>query len=101
MILKFWLMTSVFLGTEREKLHAQICEVMQQYAQVLVDAKEIGYKVKGLNKGGFSWRRFIGMSAAQARISRKLGIPISRAGRQRKIGAAVEKLILRILGIKF
>lgn len=53
-----------------------------------------------MNKGGFSWRRFLGISAAQANISRKIGIPISRSGRQRKIGAAVEKFIMKILGIK-
>lgn len=53
-----------------------------------------------MNKGGFSWRRFFGISAAQARLSRQIGIPISRSGRQRKIGAFIEKLILRLLGIK-
>ena len=52
-----------------------------------------------MNKGGFSWRRFLGLSAAQANISRKMGIPISRSGRQRKIGAIVEKFIMKILGI--
>jgi len=53
-----------------------------------------------MNRGGFSWKRFLGISAAQANISRKIGIPISRSGRQRKIGAAIEKCILRLLGIK-
>lgn len=53
-----------------------------------------------MNKGGFSWRRFFGISAAQARVSRKIGIPLSRSGRQRKIGALIEKFILKILGIK-
>jgi len=51
-----------------------------------------------MNKGGFSWRRFIGISALKARISRKIGIPLTRSGRQRKLGALVEKLILRIFG---
>jgi len=53
-----------------------------------------------MNKGGFSWRRFFGISAAQAKISRKIGIPLSRSGRQRKIGAFIEKVILRLLGMK-
>ncbi|MBN9376765.1 MAG: hypothetical protein J0H93_00165 [Chlamydiales bacterium] len=53
-----------------------------------------------MNRGGFSWKRFFGVSAAQARLSRKIGIPLSRSGRQRKIGAAVEKFILKLLGIK-
>jgi hypothetical protein len=34
----------------------------------------------------FSWKRATGISAAKARISRKTGIPLSRSGRQRKIG---------------
>ena len=34
----------------------------------------------------FSWRRALGISQAQARLSRKLGIPLSRSGRQRKVG---------------
>jgi hypothetical protein len=47
------------------------------------------------NWGGFSWRRFFGISAAQARLSRRIGIPLTRSGRQRKLGA----LILRALGL--
>ncbi len=40
------------------------------------------------NKFGFSWswKRAIGLSAAKARLSRKIGIPLTRAGRQRKLG---------------
>lgn len=53
-----------------------------------------------MNRGGFSWRKFFGVSAAQARLSRKIGIPLSRSGRQRKIGAVIEKFILKVLGIK-
>jgi hypothetical protein len=34
----------------------------------------------------FSWKRATGISAMKARISRKTGIPLSRSGRQRKIG---------------
>ena len=39
--------------------------------------------------GGFSWKRAIGISAAKARLSRQIGIPLTRSGRQRKIGKAV------------
>jgi hypothetical protein len=53
-----------------------------------------------MNKGGFSWRRFVGISAAKARISRKIGIPLTRSGRQQKLGALVEKVLLRMLGLK-
>lgn len=37
----------------------------------------------------FSWKRAIGLSAAKGRISRKIGIPLTRSGRQRKVGRAV------------
>lgn len=53
-----------------------------------------------MNRGGFSWRRFFGFSAAQARLSRTIGIPLSRSGRQRKMGALIEKSIMRLFGIK-
>ncbi len=39
--------------------------------------------------GGFSWKRAAGISAAKARISRSIGIPLSRSGRQQKIGRMV------------
>ena len=39
-----------------------------------------------MNRGGFSWRRFLGVSAAQSRLSRAIGIPLSRSGRQQKLG---------------
>lgn len=37
----------------------------------------------------FSWKRALGLSSAKGRISRKLGIPLTRSGRQRKIGRAL------------
>lgn len=42
-----------------------------------------------MNRGGFSWNRFLGISAAKSRISRSIGIPLTRSGRQRKIGRMV------------
>jgi hypothetical protein len=36
----------------------------------------------------FSWKRAVGISGAKNRISRKIGIPLTRQGRQRKIGRA-------------
>lgn len=41
------------------------------------------------NRGGFSWKRLVGISAAKSKISRKIGIPLTRSGRQRKVGRAV------------
>jgi len=34
----------------------------------------------------FSWKRAVGISAAKARLSRRTGIPLTRSGRQRKLG---------------
>ncbi|MBM3300979.1 MAG: hypothetical protein FJY85_13615 [Deltaproteobacteria bacterium] len=42
-----------------------------------------------MNLGGFSWRRFVGISAVKARISRQIGIPLTGSGRQRKLGRAM------------
>ena len=39
--------------------------------------------------GGFSWKRAIGLSAAKARLSRRIGIPLTKSGRQRKLGKLV------------
>ena len=44
-----------------------------------------------MNKGGFSWKKFVGISAAKARISRKIGIPLTRTGRNQKIGRMITR----------
>ena len=41
------------------------------------------------NRGGFSYKRLLGITAAKQRIARRTGIPFTRSGRQRKIGAAL------------
>lgn len=41
------------------------------------------------NKGGFSWKRALGITRAKQRISRKTGIPFTKSGRQRKVGKMV------------
>ncbi len=43
--------------------------------------------MKKFNNGGFSWARFFGLSAAKSNLSRKIGIPLTKGGRQRKAGA--------------
>jgi hypothetical protein len=40
-----------------------------------------------MNKGGFSWKRATGVTRAKTRISRKTGIPLTKSGRQRKVGS--------------
>src|SRR5207244_9880884 len=37
----------------------------------------------------WSWRRASGLSAAKGRLSRAIGIPLTRYGRQRKVGRAL------------
>jgi hypothetical protein len=45
----------------------------------------------GRRKFGFSWswKRASGLSGAKARLSRQIGIPLTRSGRQRKVGRAL------------
>jgi hypothetical protein len=42
-----------------------------------------------VNKGGFSWKRLVGISGAKSRMSRKIGIPLTRSGRRQQIGRSV------------
>lgn len=43
--------------------------------------------MKKRNYGGFSFARLLGISAAKSSVSRKIGIPLTKSGRQRKAGA--------------
>jgi hypothetical protein len=47
-------------------------------------------------KFGFSWswKRAIGLSALKGKISRKIGIPLTRLGRQQKVGRAAGCCVL-------
>ncbi|MDR2117592.1 MAG: hypothetical protein LBP87_14540 [Planctomycetaceae bacterium] len=38
------------------------------------------------NRGGFSWKRLLGVTKAKQKLSRKIGIPLTKSGRQRKLG---------------
>jgi hypothetical protein len=40
----------------------------------------------------FSWRRATGLSAAKGRLSRAIGIPLTRSGRQRKVGRVLGQM---------
>ncbi len=42
-----------------------------------------------MNRGGFSWIRFIGVSKIKSNISRKIGIPFTKSGRYQKIGRMI------------
>jgi len=38
------------------------------------------------NRGGFSWKRAVGITREKQRIARATGIPLTKSGRERKIG---------------
>lgn len=40
----------------------------------------------------FSWKRALGISAVKGKVSRKIGIPLTKQGRQRKLGRALFRL---------
>ena len=42
-----------------------------------------------MNKGGFSWKRATGVTRTKQRIARTTGIPLTKSGRQRKVGKMV------------
>ncbi|MEI6512994.1 MAG: hypothetical protein WCO51_06930 [bacterium] len=52
-----------------------------------------------MNRGGFSWKRLLGISAAKSRISRAIGIPLTRSGRQRKLGRAMGCIIPMLVAL--
>lgn len=41
----------------------------------------------------FSWKRAVGISGLKNKISRKTGIPLTKIGRQRKLGSIILKLV--------
>jgi hypothetical protein len=40
-----------------------------------------------MNLGGFSLKRLLGITRAKREISREIGVPLTRSGRERKAGA--------------
>jgi hypothetical protein len=53
-----------------------------------------------MNKGGFSWKKASGISKAKSNLSRKTGIPMTKSGRQQKIGRTVSKgCLVTLLGL--
>ncbi|MFZ0280706.1 MAG: hypothetical protein WAL29_03605, partial [Bacteroidales bacterium] len=53
-----------------------------------------------MNRGGFSWKRLLGISQAKARISRKISIPLTRSGRQQKLGAMLGPVLVMMTVLK-
>lgn len=47
-------------------------------------------RIPGLS---FSWKRAVGLTALRTNVSRKVGVPTTKQGLERKIGGAVLKAI--------
>lgn len=45
-----------------------------------------------MNTGGFSGKRLLGITRVKSQVSRTIGIPLTKSGRRRKVGAAILKL---------
>lgn len=45
-----------------------------------------------MSKGGFSWKRALGISKAKSKISKVTGIPTTKSGRKRKRNSLIAKL---------
>jgi hypothetical protein len=64
----------------------------------------VGRKRGGIPGLSFSWKRATGLSGAKARLSRQIGIPLTRSGRQRKFARSTgccALLAFPALGILF
>ena len=42
-----------------------------------------------MNRGGFSWNRYFGISKIKSNISKNLGVPLTKTGRQQKMGRLI------------
>jgi hypothetical protein len=40
-----------------------------------------------MNKGGFSWKRLLGITQFKRELGKQIGIPLTKSGRQRKFGS--------------
>jgi len=49
-----------------------------------------------MNKGGFSLKRFLGVTKVKRKIARATGIPTTKSGRQQKLGRMVSKGITKM-----
>ena len=47
----------------------------------------------GIPGPSLSWRRALGISLIQVKLSRQIGIPLSRSARQRKLGCEMARAI--------
>ena len=45
-----------------------------------------------MGKGGFSWKRAIGISKAKSKVAKATGIPTTKSGRKRKRNSIIGKM---------
>ena len=50
-----------------------------------------------MGRGGFSWKRAAGISGAKSNISKKIGVPLTKSGRQQKVGRTASGGCLGVL----
>lgn len=48
-----------------------------------------------MSKGGFSWKRALGITNTKRKIAKATGIPTTKAGRKRKAQSALWKAIFK------
>jgi len=48
----------------------------------------------------FSWKRALGITSAKQKFARETGIPTTKSGMERKIGATVVNLLIGLLSGK-
>lgn len=54
---------------------------------------------RGMPGVSFSWRRALGVSAAKGKLSRQIGVPLTRAGRRRKMARSLGCSVPLALGV--
>ena len=54
--------------------------------------------MKLLSGLSWSWKRAVRLTAMRQRLARRVGVPTTKAGLERKVGRAVLGRLLRLLG---
>lgn len=60
----------------------------------IIELKYMNKKSTIISGLSFSWKRALGITQAKQKIARETGIPMSKAGLERKIGSIVLKAII-------
>ncbi|MDY0151673.1 MAG: hypothetical protein RBS43_05320 [Candidatus Cloacimonas sp.] len=53
-----------------------------------------------MNKGGFSWKRLLGISAIKTKVGKTIGIPLTKSGRYQKIGRVIVTSFVNMIGLR-